>query len=658
MDRATGRRRAGLDFARRTLVLQLLVVLVVVGIATVAYGLLSSSENRQEAQATALAIARTAAEDPALRAAVTAETVDPATATAADLADGPLQRTAEAVRARTGALFVVVTDDRGLRLAHPDPAELGKLVSTDPTVALAGREEVTWATGTLGESARAKVPVRALGEAGAAGAAGEAGATGDAGGRVVGEVSVGFAAATVRDSIGVDVAAIAVVALLALGVGAVASGILSRRLARLTLGLQPSELAGLVQDQASVLSGVGEGVLGIGPDGRVTVCNPRAAALLGLVDPVGRTLDDLGIAPVLREAVARARAGTAAPGAGSRPATANAAAAAADAVPVPAASSSLRAVVGDRLLFVDVARVDRDGRDLGTVVVLRDETDIEAMSRRLTAVTAMSTALRVQRHEFANRLHVVRGLVATGRVDEADSYLAGVLEQGPVAFPTVDAGLVDEPYLQAFLGAKAMEAEERGVSLRVGPGTLVRGFLVRPEEVTTVLGNLVDNAVHAAVRGSRTDRWVEVEALDDGADLHLAVSDSGDGLAGSDVGRVFQRRADDVGAAAEAVAAGGAPGGGGADGRGGADPAHGLGFGLPLVRDIARRDGGDVWVADPGGPPPGADAGAVLCARLQGVVEPPEADPPGASASADVEADTADTDTATDDRADPNGAPA
>jgi two-component system CitB family sensor kinase len=601
VDRATGRRRAGLDFARRTLVLQLLVVLVVVGIATIAYGLLSSSENREEAQATALAIARTSAEDPALRAAVTAETADPATATAADLADGPVQRTAEAVRERTGALFVVVTDDRGLRLAHPDPAELGQLVSTDPAVALAGREEVTWATGTLGESARAKVPVRALDGDGAS-----------AGGRVVGEVSVGFAAATVRDSIGVDVAAIAVVALLALGVGAVASGILSRRLARLTLGLQPSELAGLVQDQAAVLSGVGEGVLGIGPDGRVTVCNPRAAELLGLRDPVGRTLAELGVAPVLRDAVADARAGAASePGAGS---------------------PSLRAVVDDRLLFVDVARVDRDGRDLGTVMVLRDETDIEAMSRRLTAVTAMSTALRVQRHEFANRLHVVRGLVATGRVDEAESYLAGVLEQGPVAFPTVDAGLVDEPYLQAFLGAKAMEAEERGVTLRVGPGTLVRGFLVRPEEVTTVLGNLVDNAVHAAVRGSRTDRWVEVEALDDGVDLHLAVSDSGDGLPGSDTGRVFQRRPDDVGAAAEAVASGAATGDGGADDRGGADPAHGLGFGLPLVRDIARRDGGDVWVADPGGPPPHAEAGAVFCARLAGVVEPPDADPPAPAA--------------------------
>ncbi|WP_310889759.1 hypothetical protein [Clavibacter capsici] len=77
-------------------------------------------------------------------------------------------------------------------------------------------------------------------------------------------------------------------------------------------------------------------------------------------------------------------------------------------------------------------------------------------------------------------------------------------------------------------------------------------------------------------------------------------------------------------------AGGTGPGGTGHDGRGGADPAHGLGFGLPLVRDIARRDGGDVWVADPGGPPPDAEAGAVFCARLAGVVEPPDADPPAA----------------------------
>ncbi|HAP89255.1 MAG TPA: histidine kinase, partial [Arthrobacter bacterium] len=52
------------------------------------------------------------------------------------LAAGPLQAAAEAARLRTGAFFVAITDETGLRLAHPDPARLGEHVSTDPSVAL------------------------------------------------------------------------------------------------------------------------------------------------------------------------------------------------------------------------------------------------------------------------------------------------------------------------------------------------------------------------------------------------------------------------------------------------------------------------------------------------------------------------------------------
>jgi hypothetical protein len=95
------------------------------------------------------------------------------------------------------------------------------------------------------------------------------------------------------------------------------------------------------------------------------------------------------------------------------------------------------------------------------------------------------------------------------------------------------AELLQDPYLQAFIGAKGVEADERGVSLRIGPETLVRGQVAEPQDVTTVLGNLIDNAVNAAVAGTAAERWVELELLDDegdGGTLHVVVADSGDGL--------------------------------------------------------------------------------------------------------------------------------
>ena len=164
------------------------------------------------------------------------------------------------------------------------------------------------------------------------------------------------------------------------------------------------------------------------------------------------------------------------------------------------------------------------------------------------------------------------------------------------------AELLQDPYLQAFVGAKGVEADERGVALRIGPETLVRGQVTEAQDVTTVLGNLIDNAVNAAVAGSAADQWVELEVLDepgdDGGTLHVVVADSGDGLAaGTDTGGGVRRRVHHRHGRAEQER----PYGGG------------QGFGLALARQLARRRGGDVTVLDRGS---SGGPGAVFMATL------------------------------------------
>lgn len=550
--------------------LQLVLVTVIVVISTAIYAWAGLQRLASEAQSTALAIAQSVAVDHDIRAAVTEEADSPGPPAAAELATGPVARGAEAVRARTGALFVVVTDERGIRLAHPDAEKLGSRVSTSPDSALRGEETVSWEQGTLGLSARAKVPIYALGS------------TGADDGPVVGEVSVGFAPQWVFADLVTDALPLAGGALAALAVGLVASALIRRRLSRLTLGLGPEELAALVQNQSAVLGGVGEGVIGISPDGVVTVSNPQAARLLDREIPVGRRLDTLGLPDQLAALVS-------APGPTAAPA---------------------QLVVGAHVLFIDVRTVVQDGVDFGRVLVLRDRTDVEALTRRLDAVAAMTTALRVQRHEFANRLHAISGLLEIGQTGQAKSYLASVLDHGPLKYPVQHSDRLTEPHLQAFIGAKGIEAAERGVLITIGAETLVTGTLCDPEDVTTVLGNLIDNAVTAALAGTTRPAWVEVELLDDDAELHLSVMDSGDGLGGQG----FPVPRDTLGSAADPL-----DGANATSSSGEVDRVRGLGFGLPLSRDIARRRGGELWLA--------SDAvagahGAVFCVRLPGTVRP------------------------------------
>lgn len=271
-------RRMPLRFSTQTLLLQLAVVLLVVLLSGAVHAWLTFERLGREAENQALTLARTVASDPSVRADVAEISRQEGTPPREVLRNGPLMAAAEGARARTGALFVVITDETGLRLAHPESDRLGERVSTDPSEALAGREVTTRNTGTLGPSAGAKVPVFAP----------DAASDSRAGSRtVVGEVSVGYSTETIGQSLARDIVPIAMTAAGSLVAGVMASFLLRRRLQRLTLGLEPEEISTLVHDQVAVLEGVDEGVIGVSADGRVSVFNAAAQRLLGQPDLTG-----------------------------------------------------------------------------------------------------------------------------------------------------------------------------------------------------------------------------------------------------------------------------------------------------------------------------------------------------------------------------------
>lgn len=549
--------RLPLRFSTQTLLLQLGVVLLVVLLSGAMHAWLTYDRLGREAENQALTLARTVASDPSVRAEVQSISMEEGTPPPSVLLKGPLMAAAEGARNRTGALFVVITDEKGLRLAHPDADRLGQKVSTDPSDALSGKEVTTRNTGTLGPSAGAKVPVFAPDSS-----------------AIVGEVSVGYSTESISRSLARDIAPIAVTAAGALLAGVLASFLLRRRLQRLTLGLEPEEISTLVHDQVAVLQGVDEGVIGISGDGRISVFNAAAQRLLDL--------DDLTGAPWAQAPLpAQLKALT---------------------EPDAQESDAIELVAGARVVVASARKALHRTEDLGWVIMLRDRTELQHLTRQLDAVGTMSTALRAQRHEFANQLHTLAGFMSIGQFRQAEDYLAQLVATGPLKFPVDQAELLQDPYLQAFIGAKGVEANERGVALRIGPETLVRGQVTDPQDVTTVLGNLIDNGVNAAVAGAATERWVEVEALDapgeDGGTLHIVVADSGDGLDPGHVDDVFSEGFTTAGSSTTP-----------------ARSAGGQGLGLALARQLARRRGGDVSVLEngaPGGP------GAVFMATLPG----------------------------------------
>ena len=541
--------RIDVRLATQILLLQLAVVVLTLAIA---FGLLAVVYHERlidEYGERSLDIAQVLAASPAVRADVA--NLDGVVPTAAELADGPLQNLASKVQVGAGVLFVVIANDRGIRLSHPNPAELGKMVSTDPSAALAGREEVVEQTGTLGPSVRAKVPILAPDST-----------------QVVGEVSVGMSTSSVYGLLRNEQRLAAVTAGPALLAGVILSALLARRWREQTLDLQPTEMTELVRTQEAVLHGIGEGVLATDIGGNTTFVNDEAVRLLEIGAATGHPVDQIGLTPRVLQVLRSCD-------------------------PAPTLVT-----VGDRALVVSARPVSREGRELGTVLVVRDRTDIESLTRQLDAVQLMSTVLRAQRHEFANRLHLLNGLLHSGHAEEASRYLEELLGSGPLgsALPGIDA--IRDTYLQALLAAKAAGVREAGVTLRIGPNTWAPGQLVFPVDVTTVLGNLLDNGIEAARTGGSAVKVVEVELLQDKSTLHITVADSGDGVAPDLTDQIFVE---------------------GTSTKSDSDLPGGRGIGLTLSRQIARALGGDIRLSSPGNPAVEL-CGAEFIARLPGVM--------------------------------------
>jgi two-component system CitB family sensor kinase len=504
----------------RPLSTQILLLQVAIIVLTVSAGLAVSlfqarAKIDEQAGQRSLAIARSVASMPTVRSAFARPrpwlVIDPI---------------AEAIRLRTHAAFIVVANREGIRYSHPDRSRIGKRVSTDPSIALSGKEFVGRQTGTLGTSMRAKVPIY------------------DARHRVMGLVSVGVLESTVSGTLFSDLPVIVIPSLLGLALGVLGSLLLARRIKRQTFGLEPNEIAALLEQREAVLHGIREGMIATDPGGRVTVVNDEARRLLALDgDVVGRLLAEIVPAGRAREVMA---------GSVDEP----------DQV----------VLVGDHVLVVNRMPVAIRGKPVGAVVTLRDRTELEALMRELGEVRSLADALRAQEHEFAHKLHVLAGLIEVGRYDDAVSFI----KESSLVHQALVAAILDrvgDPLVVGLLLGKAAVASERGVELRIAPETQMPQEAPDARDLLTILANLIDNALDSAA--DTGGGWVEIMLRSDETGTWLRVTDSGKGVDPELADEIFRD-----GFTTKAA-------------RG---PVR-RGLGLALVSQTARKRGGTVEVA-------------------------------------------------------------
>lgn len=494
--------------ATQAIALQILVI----GLVVLAGSGLALVDARQDADAAArqqvVAIATALADSPS-----TAAAIESGRATEI------LQPVTEAVRTNTDIAFITVMSPDGTRFTHTDPKQIGGhyLGSIEP--ALRGETFTEVYTGTLGPSIRTIVPVR------------------DGSGSIIGLVSAGITQQTLVERWRSQWPTIAAVGVGALAISLVGVWAIRRRLLRQTHGLRPDELRVMYEHHDAILHSVSEGLIVLDRSG-VALVNDEARRLLGLPPgPVARS----DLPEFLRSYN-------------------------------PGARDEVH-VTDDRVLVVNRSQVESmrtNDAHISEVVTIRDRTELQGALGELTTLQVLTDSLRSHAHEAANKLHTVITMVEMGRTDEAVTFATNELElsQQLVDRLSTDVG---EPALVALLLGKTAQADERGIELSVTEDTHLPsntdGVPLSGQEMITVLGNLIDNAMDAC---DREDPWVEVTVSQDDHTLLIRVADSGPGMDAANFEKAMRR---------------------GYSTKPGADAGH-HGLGLALVAQVVKRHNG------------------------------------------------------------------
>lgn len=438
----------------------------------------------------ALSVAESVALNPDIAQAF--ETADPAAI---------IQPLVSPIQQSTNAEFIVVGNVDEIRYSHPNSEQIGKkMVGEDNERALLfGDSYVSEATGSLGNSLRAKVPIYSETD-------------------IIGVVSVGFLAADIQTLIGDYNHELWLMLIILAAVAILVAIAIATYIKRKLHGLEPEEISRLLFQKETILQSTHEGIIAVDDEGKITLLNQMAQHLLFgseqdsdklIGQPIRQVLPTSDLPDILESRRSR---------------------------------FDKEQVYGSYAVYVNSGPIFYEDTLVGAVSTFRNKTEIDTLTKELSHVKQYANALRAQTHEFSNKLYTISGLVHLNKKQDVLDFIRMEHDiQQEWIQQVIDK--VADPLISGILIGKLNQASEQQVQLMIDPDSRLKTTLSDQQSraLLAAIGNLIDNALDAVKDFTADQRQITLYFTDVGDDVLFEIDDSGPGIPPGHEQHLFER---------------------------------------------------------------------------------------------------------------------
>ena len=326
--------------------------------------------------------------------------------------------------------------------------------------------------------------------------------------QVLGAVVVGYLIEDIHKELLRQIMSLLKVATVILLLGIIVSVLLARNIRRDTFGMEPSEIAVLYKDRHTILSSMGEGLIALDDEGKVTLINDVAKRMLNITsDCLDESVDSI----------------------------------------LPNGDRNMNLLEKkERTYEINLNNIPVILRSVplennsGSIITIVDKTEITELKDALDAVKRYADDLRAQTHEFSNKLYVILGLTQLGEYEKVLDMITEEIEINEYSNRIIFEQIEDR-HVQAILLGKISKASEKKVKFHIDENSHLSTLpaFIKRSHLTTIIGNLLDNAIEAVLESD--NKTITFFALDYGNDIIFEVSDGGKGIDKQSFNRLFEK---------------------------------------------------------------------------------------------------------------------
>jgi len=409
--------------------------------------------------------------------------------------DGYLLKIIENIRLDTGAEYIVVADKTGTRLTHPVSNKIGKkFVGGDTGPALKdGVSYVSEAVGTLGPSIRGISPVYSDGE-------------------IIGFVAVGYLEAKIRATIEKYQRKPFIYVMMMIITGLGMAMLVANYQKKVTLGLEPAEIASLYLERGAIFEAIRAGIIAVNDIRGIRLINKTAKEYLGITgDVINKDISGFFPHEEIDETLKSGNY---------------------------LASAEMN--INNIKMVVNIVPIRHDGSIRGAVVTFRRKDEMHLLLQELSKVREYSEMLRVQSHEYSNKLHTIAGLIQIEAYQEACDMILSESKQYHELIELMKEA-VPHPLISAVIIGKHNRAKELKIDFSIDSTSRLIDVpeSVDHEKLVTIIGNLLDNAFDAVKDTENKKVCLHLDDTDE--KLVLLVRDSGKGIDMDKAESIFEK---------------------------------------------------------------------------------------------------------------------